>query len=318
MPKIIKEMEDFIQAEYKLGKSYHEINTALYHAFGIELTDDSIRYHVKRKYIPQLSPVEKLRRQNISKKLIIADLHCPHVREDIFDIIATHADEIDEIIFNGDIVDCAEISRYDHLTALPLHDEMIYTHNLLSVIDALTPNAKKTIVLGNHELRWRRYLDKTNTKLNPLHSLNIMKEIVNGFSIYDHKKNVEVKYRPLNRFTVLDSWYTQIHDLIVCHPISFSKVSGRTAWNSCEFFANKGMDFTAVVTAHTHKQAMIRYKGKHGYESGGLCKPMPYADEGNLGYTPQNDGYFLAVFRDGKLDINESRLYSLEPEKGKE
>jgi len=38
---------------------------------------------------------------------------------------------------------------------------------------------------------------------------------------------------------------------------------------------------------------------------------MPYAKEGKLNYTPQNCGYALVVFENGKFDVNRTRVYVL-------
>ena len=51
--------------------------------------------------------------------------------------------------------------------------------------------------------------------------------------------------------------------------------------------------------------------GKYTVETGCLCKPQPYSASGKLSYIPQDCGYHLAVFKDGKYDVNESRNYIL-------
>jgi hypothetical protein len=38
---------------------------------------------------------------------------------------------------------------------------------------------------------------------------------------------------------------------------------------------------------------------------------MGYSKSGKVTYTPQDYGYYLATFKDNKLDVNESRLYKL-------
>lgn len=185
------------------------------------------------------------------------------------------------------------------------------THKLFTEIDAITPNVKKTLVKGNHEARWERYLANNDTSLTPLHSSNILEEIVRGFTVYDYDMNCSKTYNPLSNYDVIDNWYYQVGDTICCHPISFSKIKARTATMSIDYFVQQGENFNAIVIAHTHKQSFVRHYGKLAYEQGCLCREMPYSKSGKLNYTPQDYGYMLATFKDGKLQPNNSRMYVL-------
>ena len=255
--------------------------------------------------------LERLSEQGISKKLIVSDIRIPFDSGVLLAIVERHKDEIDEIIFNGDTVDCFEISCWPSIYKSPLVEEMEATHRLLSDIESMTPNIKKTLVKGNHESRWERYLANHSTSLTPLHSSNILTEIVGGFTNHDYDRSFYITYNPLPNYNVVDTWFYQVNDMICCHPLSFSKVKAKTATMAVDYFIQQGFDFNAIAIAHTHKQSFVRHYGKLAYEQGCLCQPMAYSQNGKLNYTPQDCGYMLATFKDSKFQPNQSRLYVL-------
>lgn len=312
MSKINDSIARDIKLLYEDGASYSDIKMIVNEVYNVLVSDDTIRYHCTRKDKPKYTGVEKLSMDGISKKLILSDLHIPFVREDILDIVEKHKDEIDEIVINGDIIDCGEISSFPDVGKYHMDDEMAMTHDLLTKIDNITPNIPKTLNFGNHEMRWRRYLANTGTVLNSFHSTNILHEICGGFTLHDHLRNIETHYKPLENFTVIDDWWFKLNDVIICHPISFSKVKGRTATMSVDYFIQQGQDFNAVIVGHTHQRQQITYYDKVAIEQGCLCLPMSYSTSGKLTYSPQGNGYFLATFVNDKLDINQSRLYYLD------
>lgn len=311
MSKVNEEISEVISNLYANGYKYREIARAILQNYGIDVSEDTIRFHAVRRDKPKYSTVEKLQQEGISKKLILSDLHIPYHLEEIFDIVEKHADEIDEIIFNGDIIDCEEISTFTSVGSHPLMYEMKEVYSTLKKIDSMTPDIKKILVLGNHEKRWERYLAKQNTSFNGLHSTNILREIVEGFTDHNYEFGTETKYAPLENYIIENDWYTQINDLICCHPLSFSKVKGRVATMAVDYFIQDGADFNAIIVAHTHKQAVVKQYDKISVEQGCLCQPMKYSRQGKLNFTPQDRGYVLATFVDGKFDMNSSRLYML-------
>ena len=311
MCKVNEDVSEFISELYADGYKYREIVKVLHESLGIDVSEDTVRFHAVRKDKPKYSTVEKLLQQGITKKLIISDLHIPYNLDTIFDIVSLHADEIDEIIFNGDIIDCEEISTFTSVGSHSLMYEMTAVHGVLKKIDSLTPGVKKTLILGNHEKRWERYLAKQNTSFNGLHSTNILREIVEGFTDHNFEFGTETKYIPLENYTIVNDWYTKINDIICCHPISFSKIKGRVATMAVDYFIQNGDEFNAIVVAHTHKQAVVKQYDKISIEQGCLCQTMKYSKDGKLNYTPQDCGYVLATFVDGNFDMNQSRVYML-------
>lgn len=308
-----------IREHYLDGESYDQIGNFMKDKYGLAIDKDTIRWHAVRKFKSKnrnerkslTAPAATKSSTGDNKVLILSDLHIPYVRNDILEIINNNRDA-KTIIFNGDIVDCGEISVFSNLKTTSLSDEMVCAHKFLSEINNLVPNTKKILINGNHEERWMKYMSKAGDVLPTLHSSNILKEIVSGFTVYDHKKNLKIQCSPLENYQVIDKWYYQIGDLIVCHPVSFSKIECRTAVNAADYFSKLGFNFSTVVVGHTHRQGMVMRNGILAVEQGCLCEQMNYTDKGNLLFSPWNNGYYIAFFGDDeKIDKNKSKLHIL-------
>lgn len=314
------QLKDRIRELYSdYGLSYTEINNAIRAEFGVNLHDDTIRYHAKRKYLRE--ETKSIDVKNGTKRtLILNDLHIPFHREQVvIDIVMKHRHEIDTIIFGGDVVDCEGISSFPKEIRKPLISEMILAYKFLRRIDKLTPDVKKFFIWGNHEYRYVRELENRGNSLNPLHSSNILQEIVNGFTHHDRLSRIKTVFPPLSdNFTVIDKWYMKYEDMVIAHPHNFSRQKLKTAHQALEHFISRGWKFNAIFIGHTHKWGMSNDKGIWFGETGCLCLPMDYADKGNVNYTPQDYGYVLVTHVNGAIDINQSRLYKLQLEDGEE
>lgn len=309
MCKLTEEQIEFARDMCLSGSTYYDACRELETQYGVVINPESLRYYAVRKHKPKESIINKLKGNGIEKVLILSDLHIPYHRDDVVDICASHKDEISMIIFNGDTLDCKSISKYIELGRGSLIDEMAVCHSILNEIDKLTPNARKVMVLGNHEQRLEKYMASRPNELNDLHSSNILREICDGFKKVDHESGTITYYNQLQNYEVLDDWYFEYNGMICCHPLSFSKIPARTAYNAVEYFVRNGFDFDTCLVAHTHHYGSCMNLGKYTVETGCLCKPQPYSASGKLTYIPQDCGYHLAVFKDGKYDVNESRNY---------
>lgn len=304
--KITEEHIAFMEGRYHAGLSYTQIAMELVKAFDITISSDTVRYFVTRKKKKKKSYREKLKDSGMEKVLVLSDIHIPFQREDILDIVAKHKHEISTIILGGDTVDCYAVSSFSHLETNPLVYEMKETHELLKQIQNVTPGIRKYMIVGNHEQRWSNYIAKNASELNTLHSENILNEIVGGFSWHDRVKGVTTQYEALD-YIVIDKWYMNYHDMIVAHPLNFSKVAAKTSSMALDYFVEHGEDFNVALIAHTHKISSCFKYGKLAVEIGSLCKEQEYANKGKLSYTQQLNGYHLAVFKNKKYQVNESR-----------
>lgn len=304
--------ERIVELSKDYGMRDKEVSSIIAQEFGVLVSDDTIRYHARRK-----GKKDEVKKQmitdGVSKTLVLTDLHIPFHREDtIIDIIMKHRGEIDTIIFGGDVVDCEGISSFPKEIRRPMIQEMEIAYKFFRRIDKLTPNVKKIMIWGNHEYRYVRYLQNMGNELNPFHSANILEEIISGFTKHDRANNKKTVYRPLSdNFVVVDKWFVQHGDMIVAHPKNFSKINLKTAVNTVDHFVARGMRFNTCGIGHTHKQGTTMRNNVWTIEFGCLCKPMEYSDTGNIGYTPQNYGYALVTQVNGITDINQSRAYIL-------
>ena len=311
MCKLSEEQLRLARELYENGETYHDVSLYLRDHFGIDISSESLRYYVTRKNKPKVTKIEKLESEGIKKVLVISDLHVPYNLDNILDIIERHKDEITTLILGGDIIDCFRISSFPKLDAPSLTSEMSACHKLLKQIDDIIPHVRKIMIFGNHEERFKRYLGKVQSEVNNLHSDNILYEIVKGFEVHDRQLGTTTIYEPLP-YEVVDQWWVQYNDLLVCHPISFSRVAAKTSQMAVEYFYERGMDFTAVLVAHTHKVASCMKFDKFAIEIGCCCKTQGYSESGKLTYSPQCNGYYLATFVNGKFDINQSRNFIIE------
>ena len=311
MCRLTEEQIAFAKDVYSSGSTYYDTCRELEKKYGIVINPESLRYYITKKEKPKLTIKEKLDENGITKILYISDIHVPFNRDDIVDIVAKHKDEISMIVLGGDVVDCHCISSFGALDPMPLIDEMANTHNLLKKIQDITSGIKKYIILGNHEARFKNYLEKNTSELNNLHSSNIIEEIVKGFEKHDRLNGVIYKYEKLD-YEVADNWFMKVNDTIICHPISFSRVAAKTAQMALDYFVERGeYEFSNILIAHTHKISSTLKYGKYAYEIGCLALPQSYAESGKLTYEKLQNGYFLGVYKDGKFDPNESRQYYL-------
>lgn len=292
------------------GKTYYEVSRELEKLFDIVVNPETVRTRLVRSKKPKLTKVEKLKAEGITKTLVLSDLHCPYNVDTILDIVEKHASEIDTLIIGGDIIDCYAVSSFHPLSPKPLLTEMAECHQLLKSIENLVPNVKKILIKGNHELRFEKYMASNTSELNDMHSDNILYEICRGFEYHDKQNGKVIHYEPLN-YKIVDNWFVQHNDMIVCHPLSFSRVPAKVAYNAVEYFVRNGLNFNTCLVAHTHHYGACKNLGKVTIEIGCLCKPQEYAASGKLNYTPQDVGYHLAVFKNKKYNFNESREYIL-------
>lgn len=250
------------------------------------------------------SQIDKI--NDTERVLVLSDLHIPfHKDKEIIDIVKEHSN-VNLIILAGDILDCFSVSSFPKEMHIPLYEELKIASSVLKKIDRLTPNTKKIVFRGNHEFRFKRYLAKFQSEFSPLVSDDILEILKNGFTYRDYKNRKRVVEPLSDNFKIIDSWYYIYRDLILAHPTNFSKIPMRTCVSTYDYFKNQGIDFNALAIGHTHKAGSLIHGGTLLCELGCLCEQMDYANNGNVNYTPQTNGYGMFVFHKGKVDIYNS------------
>ena len=101
--------------------------------------------------------------KNRLKVLIIPDIHFPEqdnrALEILFHVLKT--DKFDEVIQLGDMLDMYPISSFSkdpEKVGLGLRNEIVMARTFLEKVRKLQPKAKITLLKGNHEARFDRYV----------------------------------------------------------------------------------------------------------------------------------------------------------------
>lgn len=272
--------------------------------------------HLRKKSYGYLEAIQDQKIKIFNKTVMVMnDLHLPHERYDVISSIQKHADEIDILVLAGDIMDCASISSWDKLDALPLTAELAYTHKFLKKISKILDGKRIIMLRGNHEERLHRDISRMNQKeLIPLINPEILEMFIDGFHLYSDGK--KVKYEPIPNLEYVPHWYFTMDNIIYAHPKSFSKVKGKMTSNIVEYFINRLVDFDLVIFGHTHKFCFSRVEGqmsKLSLENFSMCLDADYADTGKLSYTPQSSGYSIISYNEGERVTQEGiKMYLLD------
>jgi hypothetical protein len=250
---------------------------------------------------------------NISKSLIIQDLHVPFQDEEfLIEIMEKHGSKVDRIIIGGDFLDCHSVSVFPKYENISLEEELTEGVKVLQYLLEYVPEI--ILIEGNHERRIKKSVAKNmDPNLAFLMETNLLKFISKGLA-------KEVTGAEFDTVQVIDQFYYQIGDAIIGHPQIYSKVDLKGAIQSYEWFKEWSgrLDiepFRFVSHAHTHKSG-ITYRETDGQmhmiiETGSLCETMDYqinADSRGK-YTPHQNGYVILVQEDGKTNFDETRLF---------
>lgn len=247
--------------------------------------------------------------QIATRILSISDLHCPFQLP--VDTFIDYVDRVDILQLNGDIGDCQSISKFSKVYRISPMEEIITTRQyIIDLINFIRP--KEVIVnYGNHDIRFQNYLsrslDSDILELMPKTSLELIFE--DGFNHYNKKDRTKVWYSPLCesfeniKITYNDNWFSQIGNVIFCHPLTFSSQPMMTAEKARRYFKDEGYKFTTIVMAHTHRVGAYSVGDTMMYEQGAACdvSQMKYHD-GNFTRT-QKEGFIYLC-----LDINGNEI----------
>lgn len=96
------------------------------------------------------------------RTIIISDIHVPYNNKKATKTALEYIKQEKPryLVINGDAIDFYSISRYsrDPHRRLALQDELLGFSAFLDDVDDAAPEAEKIFVLGNHEIRWIKYL----------------------------------------------------------------------------------------------------------------------------------------------------------------
>lgn len=256
--------------------------------------------------------------QIATRILSISDLHCPFQLP--VETYIDYIDRVDILQLNGDIGDCQAISKFSKTYRISPMEELIQTRQyIIDLVNYIHP--KKVVAnYGNHDIRFQKYLsnnlDTDILELMPQTSLELIFE--DGFHHYNKREKTKVWYSPLKEcfdnieMVYNDKWYSQIGDVIFCHPLTYSSQPMITTDKARRYFKDEGFLFTTIVMAHTHRVGSYPIGDTMMYEQGAACDvtQMRYHD-GNFARTQKEGFIYLCLDSSGKEIEAKTKLVRL-------
>jgi len=252
--------------------------------------------------------------------LSISDLHIPFNLP--IETFKNYAGNVDVLVFNGDIEDAQNVSKFSKKYRIHFAEEMIMTRQyIIDLIKMINPK-EVVIVKGNHEVRMGRYLsDQLNDDLMNLMPDSPMDLIVNdGFKNRDRLNKTETWYSPLTEvftgtgieISYTGDWWRKIGKTIFVHPLSYSSGMLKTTAKAVDYFLRIDRDFDSVVMSHTHKLGSFIQGNINLYEQGCCCKTeMLDYNDGYMTLPAQKGFIYLCQDIDGNLIKNKTKLIEL-------
>ena len=250
--------------------------------------------------------------------LSISDLHYPFAKP--LETFSDYSGKIDVLQLNGDILDCTQLSKFNKTYRSSPIDEIISGRQyIIDLVEMIQP--KKVLVNhGNHELRMGQFLAKNlDNELQELMPETAFDYIFSdGFTHYDRKTKAKVKYAPLCEvfddieIEYTGKWFSQIKNVIFCHPKAFSNMPMKTAEKAMYWFRNEGYNFSALVMSHTHRLGQYKIGKTTIYEQGACCQTdrMVYCD-GQLVNSQKQGFIYICLDKDGNVIDDKTKLISL-------
>lgn len=181
-----------------------------------------------------------MKRHDGQRIFVFSDMQYPFVNWYLFNLCLNFISDYQptRIIFIGDQLDFPAVTtKYtipSPLVGSTLDDVEGFKCEVLEPLRAIT---KVPIwwTLGNHEMRFRRYLDQNASEVAALHSLNYSK-------LFEASKY---------KLRITDDHFEICYNTIVTHSEICRKKSGYTAWGNLDKWGK------SVVHGHTHRAGLI-------------------------------------------------------------
>lgn len=255
----------------------------------------------------------------VSTRILSAsDFHIPFQKP--ISVFNEYAGKVDILQINGDLLDCSQLSKFIKTYRSSVMEELITARQyLIDLIELLSP--KKVVVnYGNHELRLGSYLAKTLDcdvqELMPQTAFDYL--FVDGFTHYNRKSRTKTKYEPLNKvfddieIDFTGTWFSQIGNVIFCHPRAFSSGIMKTAEKALYWFRNEGYSFSSIVMSHTHRLGQYKIGNTMAYEQGTCCKTKDMLYSDGLLTNSQVEGFlYLCLDKNGDAIRDKSKLVEI-------
>jgi predicted phosphodiesterase len=213
--------------------------------------------------------------QRFQHAVVFGDTHYPFQDDATLSVVKRVIADVrpDVLIHIGDLVDCWQISRFDKDPARreSLQTDIDRGAALLKELYALTPDARRFYLEGNHEQRLQRTICNMQDKAREIAGLRVFQKYINWPTLLDDAgvppgafEFVPTRGQARRRI---------FPKLVVKHGSIVSKWSGATAKAEWMRYGMSG------VSGHTHRLGVFYHRdfnGAHGWaETGCTCDLMP-------------------------------------------
>jgi len=196
-------------------------------------------------------------------EVVGSDLHAPFQHDGAWEVFLASVEKLkpEGVTLAGDVLDRNQISRYTRKPSAmrPVQDDLDWAStNVFARVNAVAPDARRTLILGNHEYgRWLRYIYERVPELETLRVLD--------FSRLLGLEQLGWGFEP--------DGYELVDGLSIDHGDRHTnQIGGGSAMSARKEMIDTGI---SGVTGHTHHLGMFWRNDNAGYrvhlECGCLC-----------------------------------------------
>lgn len=230
------------------------------------------------------------------KYLILSDIHLPFHNEEALAAALEWATntEITDIILNGDILDCYDVSRFTKEIKRPkISEELEMGRQFFTYLRELFPTQNIFFKFGNHCERMRAYILRNAREFADMTELSL-----ENLLRFEH-----FRISAVNREMIKLGKLTVLHGHELGESV-FSPVNPARGM----FLKAK----TSVLFGHNHQSSHHSESNLHGeqvgvWSTGCLCELTP--EYRPYGYTKWSHGFaFVEVFEDGSFHVKNMKI----------
>lgn len=258
-------------------------------------------------------------RRTDHKILVLSDLHIPFTCNPMLEAAFHEHGDADEVVLLGDIWDMYAVSRFGKDRQIDVVEELETGTSLITSLLDRFP--KVVVVLGNHDTRPVRWVERENPQMLPL--------VLSPLEYVKYRLVTERRDHLLERlviptytvsgshpeYPIVTNHVYLVGDALLGHFEVSRKgpatTSYRLAMEWLPFWGPMiGADgIRVLVQGHVHRLSKCQYGPYLLIESGCCAHLMGYTIRAPLAYSVPGVGYVVLHQRDGVTDFNRSGYY---------